>query len=128
MNELVANHQNIIGQKDKLLADYQKQVETLQKAETELTKQIDEQKAKNNVRSFSSTQLNLNSHPHSILNYFFWFQSELMIYLIFLLPRFSLTIRTRSQFIPRQTPGFANEKLEIGWGITISSKFNSQID
>lgn len=72
MNELVANHQNIIGQKDKLLADYQKQVETLQKAETELTKQIDEQKAKNNVRSFSLTQMNLNSHPHSILN-FFWF-------------------------------------------------------
>lgn len=49
INELVASHQNVIGQKDKQLADYQKQVETLQKAEDELTKLIDEQKAKNNV-------------------------------------------------------------------------------
>lgn len=49
MNELMANHQNVISQKDKQLADYQKQVDTLQKAENELTKQIEEQKAKNNV-------------------------------------------------------------------------------
>lgn len=49
MNEMMANHQSVISQKDKQLADYQKQVETLQKAENDLTKQIDEQKAKNNV-------------------------------------------------------------------------------
>jgi phage shock protein A len=49
MNELIANHQNVISQKDKQLAEYQKQVENLQKAENELTKQIEEQKAKNNV-------------------------------------------------------------------------------
>lgn len=49
MNELMANHQHVIGQKDKQLADYQKQVDNLQKAENELTKLIEEQKAKNNV-------------------------------------------------------------------------------
>lgn len=51
MNELTASHQNIISQKDKQLADFKKQVDTLQKAETELTKQIEEQKGKNNVSS-----------------------------------------------------------------------------
>ena len=49
INELVANHQSVISLKDKLLVDLQKQVDTLLKAEPELTKQIDEQKAKNNV-------------------------------------------------------------------------------
>jgi peptidoglycan hydrolase CwlO-like protein len=49
MNELVANHQSVISQKDKQLADYQKQVESLQKAGNELTNLIEEQKAKNNV-------------------------------------------------------------------------------
>jgi seryl-tRNA synthetase len=49
MNEMAAHHQSLISQKDKQLADYQKQVDTLQKAENELTKQIEEQKAKNNV-------------------------------------------------------------------------------
>lgn len=49
MTELNASHQNIIGQKDKQLADFKKQVDTLQKAESELTKQIEEQKGKNNV-------------------------------------------------------------------------------
>jgi seryl-tRNA synthetase len=49
MNEMIANHQHVVIQKDKQLADYQKQVDNLQKAENELTKQIEEQKAKNNV-------------------------------------------------------------------------------
>ena len=46
---MIVNHQNVISQKDKQLAEYQKQVDNLQKAENELTKQIEEQKAKNNV-------------------------------------------------------------------------------
>lgn len=49
MNELVANHQNVLGEKDKQLAELQRQIDALQKAETGLTKQIEEQKAKNNV-------------------------------------------------------------------------------
>lgn len=46
---MAINHQNIIGEKDKQLADYQKQIEGLQKAQSDLSKQIEEQKAKNNV-------------------------------------------------------------------------------
>lgn len=49
MSEMVANHKSVISQKDKQLADLQTQVDTLQKAETDLTVQIEEQKAKNNV-------------------------------------------------------------------------------
>lgn len=49
MNELIANHQMSLGEKDKKLVDYQKQVDVLHSAETMLTKQIEEQKAKNNV-------------------------------------------------------------------------------
>lgn len=49
MNEMAASHQNIISQKDKQLAEFQKQVDALQKAESDLNKQIEEQKAKNNV-------------------------------------------------------------------------------
>jgi hypothetical protein len=75
MNEMVANHQNIVSEKDKQLVEYQKQIEALQKAEQELSKQIEEQKAKNNVRTqifsaltflFSpslSLSLYLNSNP-----------------------------------------------------------------
>lgn len=55
-----------MGQKDKQLADFQKQVDTLQKAESELTKLIDEQKAKNNV-SFSTNHPFINPfHIHPI--------------------------------------------------------------
>jgi hypothetical protein len=49
MNEMTMNHQNIISEKDKQLAEYQKQIENLQKSESELFKQIEEQKVKNNV-------------------------------------------------------------------------------
>lgn len=51
MNELNANHQNVIGQKETQIAELKKQIEALQKTETELAKQIDEQKTKNNVSS-----------------------------------------------------------------------------
>lgn len=50
INEMVANHQNIISEKDKQLVEYQKQIDVLQKAERELSKQIEEQKVKNNVQ------------------------------------------------------------------------------
>lgn len=53
MKELVENHQMAIGQKDNQLADLHKQVDTLHKAESELTKQIEEQKARNNVSCLS---------------------------------------------------------------------------
>lgn len=49
MNEMVVNHQNIISEKDKQLSEYKKQIESLQSTESELSKQIEEQKAKNNV-------------------------------------------------------------------------------
>lgn len=49
MNEMAVNHQNIISEKDKQLAEYLKQIESLQKSENELSKQIEEQKSKNNV-------------------------------------------------------------------------------
>lgn len=49
MNEMIANHQNVISEKDKQLLEYQKQIEALQKTESELSKQIEEQKVKNNV-------------------------------------------------------------------------------
>lgn len=125
MNELIANHQNILSQKEKQLADYQKQVETLQKAQNDLTKQIDEQKAKNNVSSQKLCDIlsSLNSHPQPILFYSLEQFDDLFN---FLLPHFSLIIRTRR--IRTMTSGFENEKLEIGWGITVSPKFNSQIN
>jgi hypothetical protein len=56
MNEMTMNHQNVISEKDKQLAEYQKQIEGLQKSESELFKQIEEQKVKNNV----SEKINLN--------------------------------------------------------------------
>lgn len=51
LNEMVANHQNIISEKDKQLVEFQRQVEALQKVESELSQQIEEQKVKNNVSS-----------------------------------------------------------------------------
>lgn len=53
---MAMNHQNIISEKDKQLAEFKKQIESLQKTENELSKLIDEQKAKNNV-SFASFSL-----------------------------------------------------------------------
>lgn len=61
---MVANHQNIISEKDKQIVEYQKQVETLQKVESELSKQIDEQKAKNNVSKITFPP------PQNLLPYF----------------------------------------------------------
>lgn len=63
MNELVASHQNILGQKDQQLADYQKKLESLQTAESELTKLIEEQKAKNNVSWTIYTLKSRRPHP-----------------------------------------------------------------
>lgn len=62
LSELTASHQSIVSQKDKQLSEHQKQIETLQKAESELTKLIDEQKAKNNV---SSADDKFPPDPHS---------------------------------------------------------------
>lgn len=53
---MAMNHQNIISEKDKQLAEFKKQIESLQKTENELSKLIEEQKAKNNV-SFASFSL-----------------------------------------------------------------------
>lgn len=89
MNELVVNHQNVIGQKDKQLAEFQKQVDTLQKAESDLTKLIEEQKAKNNVRRLLlnlpcySGESRFHIPPH-ILSWIF-----MMIFLFYIF--FSLT-------------------------------------
>lgn len=126
LNELIANHQNILSQKDKQLTDYQKQVETLQKVENDLTKQINEQKAKNNVsfQKLFDIQLSLNSYPKPFPCFLLF--KAIWWFIYFLLPRFSLTIHTRR--IQNMTTGFENEKLEIGWGITLSRKFNSQIN
>lgn len=48
---MAMNHQNIISEKDKQLVEFKKQIESLQKTESELSKLIEEQKAKNNVSS-----------------------------------------------------------------------------
>ncbi|KAG5681901.1 hypothetical protein PVAND_011306 [Polypedilum vanderplanki] len=53
MNEMIANHQNIVSEKDKQLSEYQKQIEALQKIEHELSRQIEEQKVKNNTSTAS---------------------------------------------------------------------------
>lgn len=45
----MANHQNVLSEKDKQLLEYRKQIEALQKTEADLSKQIEEQKVKNNV-------------------------------------------------------------------------------
>lgn len=58
---MAMNHQNIISEKDKQLAEFKKQIESLQKTENELSKLIEEQKAKNNV-SFASFSL-ISSPP-----------------------------------------------------------------
>lgn len=75
MSEMVANHKSVISQKDKQLADLQTQVDTLQKAETDLTVQIEEQKAKNNVSLTSSHPIRLQhpNHPSSLEFKFWWF-------------------------------------------------------
>lgn len=63
MNEMAASHQNIISQKDKQLAEFQKQVDALQKAESDLNKQIEEQKAKNNVSCTISLLFFIQNRP-----------------------------------------------------------------
>lgn len=106
---------NVVSQKDKLLADYQKQVELLQKAEGELTKQIEEQKGKNNVsyRPFHSTLsfrafLFMSFDDDKLFNYLFFKQL------------FSFW----QQWQINEHPGIAYEKLEIGWSTSISPIFN----
>lgn len=54
INELNANHQNIISQKETQIADLKKQIDALQKTESDLAKQIDEQKTKNNNHTNNS--------------------------------------------------------------------------
>lgn len=73
INELVASHQNAISQKDKQLSDYQKQVDTLQSVKNELTKMIEEQKAKNNVSESWSPNSLIHIHPPSRV---FWVESH----------------------------------------------------
>jgi hypothetical protein len=60
---MVANHQNVITEKDKQIAQYQKQVDSLQKVETELAKQIEEQRSKNNVSEFFNNKYPLHTVP-----------------------------------------------------------------
>lgn len=66
LSELTASHQSVVSQKDKQLSEHQKQIETLQKAESELTKLIDEQKAKNNVSS-ADEKFPPNPHPNPFI-------------------------------------------------------------
>lgn len=46
LNEMVANHQNIISEKDKQLAEYQKQIEGLQRAEVNFRSRLMSKKRK----------------------------------------------------------------------------------
>ena len=69
---MAMNHQNIISEKDKQLAEFKKQIDSLQKTESELSKLIEEQKAKNNV-SFASFSLNFPRRllpPPLFINFF----------------------------------------------------------
>lgn len=113
MSELVANHQM-------QLADYQKQVETLQKAENELTKQIEEQKAKNNVSFQVLTQ---DAPSHVQLNIFrFLFDSfwEFLKLKSFWFTRKSIlrcsTVQKSSQNIQISLSPFPHKKtFELWW-------------
>ena len=49
LNEIMANHQSVLSEKDRQITEHQKQIEKLQKIETDLSVQIEEQKVKNNV-------------------------------------------------------------------------------
>jgi predicted nuclease with TOPRIM domain len=49
LNEIMANHQSVMSEKDRQIIEYQKQIEKLQKIESDLSVQIEEQKVKNNV-------------------------------------------------------------------------------
>lgn len=49
LNEIMANHQSVMSEKDRQIVEYQKQIEKLQKIESDLSVQIEEQKVKNNV-------------------------------------------------------------------------------
>jgi len=49
LNEIMANHQSVMSEKDRQIVEYQKQIEKLQKIESDLAVQIEEQKLKNNV-------------------------------------------------------------------------------
>lgn len=59
LNEIIANHQSVLGEKDRQIIEYQKQIEKLQKIESDLSTQIEEQKVKNNVSNKS-----LNYRPY----------------------------------------------------------------
>lgn len=48
LNEIMANHQSVMSEKDRQIIEYQKQIEKLQKIESDLSVQIEEQKVKNN--------------------------------------------------------------------------------
>lgn len=48
LNEIMANHQSVMSEKDRQIVEYQKQIEKLQKIESDLSVQIEEQKVKNN--------------------------------------------------------------------------------
>lgn len=174
MNEMAASHQNIISQKDKQLAEFQKQVDALQKAESDLNKQIEEQKAKNNVSCTISLLFFIQncpsrSHPIRLLRLavspadfealklwiwnfkpsessedseslkllsqrekpptweafriYFWFFWRFISSSFFSLSN----THTRTTQNDRRT-GFANEKLEIGWGIANSANSDGQAD
>jgi seryl-tRNA synthetase len=62
---MATNHQNIVSEKDKLLVEYQKQIDALQRAEQELSKQIEEQKVKNNVSTHTNRSLKFPLSPIS---------------------------------------------------------------
>lgn len=49
LNEIMRNHQSVMSEKDRQIIEYQKQIEKLQKIESDLSVQIEEQKVKNNV-------------------------------------------------------------------------------
>ncbi|XP_070509386.1 putative leucine-rich repeat-containing protein DDB_G0290503 isoform X2 [Chironomus tepperi] len=50
LSEIMANHQSVMCEKDRQIIEYQKQIEKLQKIESDLSMQIEEQKVKNNTQ------------------------------------------------------------------------------
>lgn len=106
------NHQNIISEKDKQLVEFKKQIESLQKTESELSKLIEEQKAKNNVSSFSTYFPNLPASSQFIfdkINFSLYKTNNFLS-----LPSTKILKQNYFNYLVALKTGFAKEKLEVG--------------
>lgn len=128
---MAMNHQNIISEKDKQLVEFKKQIESLQKTESELSKLIEEQKAKNNVSSSptpiaQTSILLLRILPFILTNLYFFSFYKTNNFLSLPSTKTKIIINIYKNMMAFKT-GFANEKLEVGWSSSIGANFINNV-